>query len=86
MRLASGAEKLFIPITRYSNHTGDTPLKKYSAYLSTIVLLLTTLANGATPAIAAFWAAHATAAAIVAPLAVIVAHWLLSPYAGSNSK
>jgi hypothetical protein len=61
-------------------------LKKYSAYLPTIVLLLTTLANVATPAVAAFWATHATAAGIIAPLAVIVAHWLPSPYAGSNSK
>jgi len=61
-------------------------LKKYVAYLPTIVLLLTTLANAATPAIAAFWMNHATAAAILAPLAVIVAHWLPSPYAGVNSK
>jgi len=59
-------------------------LKKYAAYLPTIVLLLTTLANAATPAIAAFWMNHATAAAILAPLAVIVAHWLPSPYAGST--
>jgi hypothetical protein len=29
---------------------------------------------------------HAAAAAIFAPLAVIVAHWLPSPYAASNSK
>jgi len=61
-------------------------LKKCAAYLPTIVLLLTTLANAATPAIAAFWMNHATAAAILAPLAVIVAHWLPSPYAGVNSK
>ncbi|MGO9574504.1 MAG: hypothetical protein ACLPTQ_09275 [Terriglobales bacterium] len=61
-------------------------MKKYAAYLPTIVLLLTTLANAATPAIAAFWMNHATAAAILAPLAVIVAHWLPSPYAGVNSK
>jgi hypothetical protein len=61
-------------------------LKKYAAYLPTIVLLLTTVANAATPAIAAFWMNHATAAAILAPLAVIVAHWLPSPYAGVNSK
>jgi hypothetical protein len=60
-------------------------VKKYSAYLPTILLLLTTLANAATPAIAAFWANHAGAAAIVAPLAVVVAHWLPSPY-GANSK
>ena len=61
-------------------------MKKYAAYLPTVVLLLTTLANAATPAIAAFWMNHATAAAILAPLAVIVAHWLPSPYAGLNSK
>jgi len=61
-------------------------LKKYAIYLPTVVLLLTTLANAATPAIAAFWTNHATAAAILAPLAVIVAHWLPSPYAGVNSK
>jgi hypothetical protein len=59
-------------------------LIKYSAYLPTIVLLITTLANAATPAIAAFWASHATAAAIVAPLAVIVAHWLPSPTVRDN--
>jgi integral membrane sensor domain MASE1 len=50
------------------------------------MLLLTTLANAATPAIAAFWMNHATAAAIFAPLAVIVAHWLPSPHADVNSK
>ena len=61
-------------------------MKKYTVYLPTIVLLLTTLANAATPAIAAFWMNHATAAAIFAPLAVIVAHWLPSPYAGVNTK
>ncbi len=61
-------------------------MKQYAAYLPTIVLVLTTLANAATPAIAAFWMNHATAAAILAPLAVIVAHWLPSPYAGVNSK
>jgi len=61
-------------------------LKQYAAYLPTVVLLLTTLANAATPAIAAFWMHHATAAAILAPLAVIVAHWLPSPYAGVSSK
>ena len=61
-------------------------MKKYAIYLPTVVLLLTTLANAATPAIAAFWTNHATAAAILAPLAVIVAHWLPSPYAGVNSK
>jgi hypothetical protein len=61
-------------------------LKKYAAFLPTIMLLLTTLANAATPSIAAFWMTHATAAAIFAPLAVIVAHWLPSPVAGVNSK
>ena len=61
-------------------------MKKYAAYLPTAVLLLTTLANTATPAIAAFWTNHATAAAIFAPLAVIVAHWLPSPYATVASK
>lgn len=61
-------------------------LTKYAAYLPTVVLLLTALANAATPAIASFWAGHAAAAAIVAPLAVIVAHWLPSPYAASNSN
>jgi len=61
-------------------------LKKYAAYLPTVVLLLTAIANTATPAIAAFWASHAGAAAIFAPLAVIVAHWLPSPYAGADSK
>jgi hypothetical protein len=61
-------------------------LQKYAAYLPTAVLLLTTLANAATPAIAAFWMNHATAAAVLAPLAVIVAHWLPSPYASVNSK
>jgi len=61
-------------------------LKKITAYLPTVVLLLTALANTATPAVAAFWASHASVAAIVAPLAVIVAHWLPSPYAGVSSK
>ena len=61
-------------------------MKKYAAYLPTVVLLLTMLANTATPAIAAFWMNHATAAAIFAPLAVIVAHWLPSPYASTDSK
>jgi len=50
------------------------------------MLLLTALGNAATPAIAAFWANHATAAAILAPLAVVVAHWLPSPYPTTNSK
>jgi len=61
-------------------------VNKYAAYLPTIVLLLTSLANAATPAIATFWMNHATAAAIFAPLAIIVAHWLPSPYAGTTSK
>jgi len=61
-------------------------LKKYAAYLPTVVLTLTALANTATPAIAAFWMNHATAAAILAPLAVIVAHWLPSPYASTDAK
>ena len=61
-------------------------MNKYAVYLPTVVLLLTALANAATPAVTAFWAVHATAAAVVAPLAVIVAHWLPSPYAGVNSK
>ncbi len=65
---------------------GDTTLKKITAYLPTVVLLLTALANTATPAVAAFWASHASVAAIVAPLAVIVAHWLPSPYAGADSN
>ncbi len=61
-------------------------MNKYAVYLPTVVLLLTALANAVTPAITAFWAVHAAAAAVVAPLAVIVAHWLPSPYAGANSK
>jgi hypothetical protein len=61
-------------------------MKKYVAYLPTVVLLLTSLANTATPAIAAFWASHAAAAAIFAPLAVIVAHWLPSPNATASPK
>lgn len=60
-------------------------MKKYAAYLPTVVLLLTSLANGATPAIASFWMNHATAAAIFAPLAIIVAHWLPSPAASADS-
>jgi collagenase-like PrtC family protease len=60
-------------------------LKKYTSYLPTVVLLLTTLASAANPAVAAFWASHGTAAAIVAPLAVVVAHWLPSPYSGAQS-
>jgi hypothetical protein len=61
-------------------------VKKYTAYLPTFVLLLTAIGNTATPAIAAFWARHANVAAIFAPLAVIVAHWLPSPHAGTDSK
>ena len=61
-------------------------MKKYVPYLPTVVLLLTTLANAATPAITVFWTNHAAAAAIIAPLAVIVAHWLPSPYVSTNSK
>ena len=61
-------------------------MNKYSVYLPTAVLLLTSLANTATPAVAAFWMNHATAAAVLAPLAVIVAHWLPSPVAANNSK
>jgi hypothetical protein len=61
-------------------------VKKYASYLPTVLLLLTTLANAATPTIAAFWMKHSTAAAIFAPLAVIVAHWLPSPYAAVTSK
>jgi len=61
-------------------------VKKYVSYLPTVVLLLTTLANAATPAIAAFWANHAAAAAVIAPLAVIVAHWLPSPYTTNQSR
>ncbi len=60
-------------------------MKKYAAYVPTVLLLLTAVANTATPAIAAFWIDHATAAAVVAPLAVIVAHWLPSPYTGAKS-
>jgi hypothetical protein len=61
-------------------------VNKYAAYIPTSILLLTTLANAATPAIAAFWMNHASAAAILAPLAVIVAHWLPSPYPSVSSK
>jgi hypothetical protein len=61
-------------------------LKKYAAYLPTVVLLLIAIANTATPAIAAFWASHASVAAIFAPMAVIVAHWLPSPYDGAKPK
>jgi hypothetical protein len=61
-------------------------VNKYAAYLPTAVLLLSALANAATPAIAVFWATHAAAAAVVAPLAVIVAHWLPSPYGNGASN
>jgi hypothetical protein len=59
-------------------------VKQLAAYLPTVVLLLTALGNAATPAIAGFWSTHAGAAAIIAPLAVIVAHWLPSPYSGAK--
>jgi hypothetical protein len=59
-------------------------VKKLVAYLPTAVLLLTALGNAATPVITAFWINHAGAAAIIAPLAVIVAHWLPSPYTGGK--
>ncbi|MGA7293318.1 MAG: hypothetical protein WBW53_00930 [Terriglobales bacterium] len=59
-------------------------MKKYAAYIPTLVLLLTTLANAATPAIAAFWMRHAAAAVILSPLAVIVAHRLPSPTSNAN--
>jgi len=61
-------------------------LKTYAIYLPTVVLLLTAIANAATPAVASFWMNHATVAAIVAPLAVVVAHWLPSPVTRDNSK
>ncbi|MGB6384803.1 MAG: hypothetical protein WBD25_08705 [Terriglobales bacterium] len=61
-------------------------MTKYTAYLPSVVLLLTAIANAATPAISAFWETHALAASIVAPLAVVVAHWLPSPYSNTNSK
>jgi hypothetical protein len=61
-------------------------VKKYAAYLPTVILLLTSLANAATPAVAAFWMNHAAAAAMFAPLAIVVAHWLPSPSADAQSK
>jgi hypothetical protein len=61
-------------------------MKKLSNYLPTLVLLLTALGNAVTPAIAVFWATHGTAAAIIAPLAVIVAHWLPSPAGNTLDK
>ena len=60
-------------------------MKWITGYAPTFVLLLSVLGNAATPAIAAFWAAHSTAAAVIAPLAVIVAHWLPSPASGKLS-
>jgi len=60
-------------------------LQKYSVYLPTIILILTALGNAATPAIAAFWMHHADVAAVVAPLAVLVAHWLPSPNAEAKA-
>ncbi len=54
-------------------------MQKYAAYMPTLVLLLTVIANAATPAVTAFWTNHASAAAVIAPLAIIVAHWLPSP-------
>jgi hypothetical protein len=66
----------------YSSITKEVVVTKYAVYLPTVVLLLTTLANAVTPAITLFWANHASAAAIIAPLAVVVAHWLPSPYGG----
>jgi hypothetical protein len=54
-------------------------LKKYSAYYPTLILVLSAAASAATPAIATFWASHAAAAAVIAPLAIAVAHWLPSP-------
>jgi hypothetical protein len=56
-------------------------LKKYSAYYPTLILLLSAAASAATPAIAEFWASHSAMAAVVAPLAIVVAHWLPSPAA-----
>ncbi len=61
-------------------------MKKYGPYLPTVMLLLAALANAATPAIAAFWATHATAAVIIAPVAIIVAHWLPAPGTGDKFK
>ncbi len=61
-------------------------VKRYAAYLPTVVLLLTSPANVATPAIAEFWINHAAAAAVFAPLAIVVAHWLPSPNAAANSQ
>jgi hypothetical protein len=60
-------------------------VKKFATYVPTIILLLTAVGNAAAPSITAFWITHAAAAAIVAPFAVIVAHWLPSPYTGVKS-
>ena len=46
-------------------------MKKYAAYLPTVVLLLTSVANAATPAIAAFWI-------ITLPSQRSLRRWLLS--------
>jgi len=59
-------------------------LKQYAVYVPTAILLLTALANTATPAIATFWVNHASTAAVLAPLAIVVAHWLPSPL--TNAK
>ncbi len=48
-------------------------------YLPTIMLLLSALGSAATPAVTAFWASYANAAVVIAPLAIILAHWLPSP-------
>jgi hypothetical protein len=61
-------------------------VKKYAVYLPTLFLLLSTLTSAATPAITAFWANHAAAAAIIAPMVVLVAHWLPSPNVIATSK
>jgi hypothetical protein len=54
-------------------------LKKYAIYLPTAFLLLSTLTSAVTPVITTFWATHASAAAVVAPIVVLIAHWLPSP-------
>jgi hypothetical protein len=61
-------------------------LNKYTPYLPTVILVITAIANAATPTIAAFWMNHATIAVIVSPLAVVVAHWLPSPYTTPTQK
>jgi hypothetical protein len=48
------------------------------------MLLLSSAASAATPAVAAFWASHSAAAALIAPLAIVVAHWLPSPIASRD--